>query len=225
MKSIISVLIITVLLCVTIGGCAFSDAVMRDNSRGVLDIDIEKRLADDRNEFLEIPWFSPVSTAFETLEIARDDIIILQSDDEMFEFAIPVFIKPFNKKAKMVMRYSLDKQLNEGNGALIEIHFDMFANDEADYRKLIKEFAQIADRPDLPYSVDDSTIEDAVNRKQPISEISSNECFDETIDRDCSQNFHIVAGDFAPSMDIAQTFENPIAVRVAMWISVYSSKR
>jgi hypothetical protein len=123
------------------------------------------------------------------------------------------------------MRYSLEKQLNEGNGALMEIYFDMFADDEADYRKLIKQFSEIADRPDLPYSVEDSDIENAVKTRRPIDTVSSKECFNETIDRDCSQNFHISAGDFAPGMDIAQMFDNPIAVRVAMWISVYNPKR
>jgi hypothetical protein len=100
-----------------------------------------------------------------------------------------------------------------------------FESIPADYRKLIKQFSEIADRPDLPYSVEDSDIENAVKTRRPIDTVSSKECFNETIDRDCSQNFHISAGDFAPGMDIAQMFDNPIAVRVAMWISVYNPKR
>jgi len=91
-RTITLFLIITAILCLTVSGCALSDAVVGDSPRSVPNIDIEKRLADDRNEFLEIPWFSPVSTAFETLEIARDDIIILRLDDLVFEFAVPVFL-------------------------------------------------------------------------------------------------------------------------------------
>lgn len=223
--TIILILILTISLCLIINGCAFSGPVVGDSSRNIPNIDIEKKLGDDRNEFLDIPWFSPVSKAFETLKITREDIIIIELDDQIFEFALPVSIDPFNRKAKMIMRYSLDEELNEGEGALTEIYFDMFADDEADYEKLIKEFSQIADRPDLPYLVEDSDIEYAVENRQSLGTISSNDCFDETTGRDCSQNLQITAGDFAPSGDIAQTFDNPIAVRVAMWISLYDSKR
>ena len=221
-RSILSIMFIS-LLCMLISGCTPSEAKTSDNSNNtdILTIDIEENLATDRNEFVNVPWFSPLSTAIEAFGIERDDIIIVSSDEGMFTFAVPVYLKTFEQEAKMVLRYSLDQQLNDGNGALIELYFDIFSDDEASYQKLLEKFVEIADRPELPYLIEDGTIEQAAENRMPIGTVSTSEGFDEKLSRDYSQNFHVEAGDFVPNEEIARELGNPIAVRVTIWISVY----
>lgn len=221
-RSMLSIMFIS-LLCILISGCMPSETKTSDNlnNTDILTIDIQENLAADRNEFVNVPWFSSLSIALEAFGIERDDIIIVSSDEEMFVFAVPVYLKTFEQKAKMVFRYSLDQQLNEGNGALIELYFDIFSADEASYQKLLETFVEIVDRSGLPYLVEEGIIEQAAKERRPIGVVSTSKGYNESLSRDYSQNFHVEAGNFVPNEEIARELGNPIAVRVTMWISVY----
>ncbi len=217
-------LTIFLILLLALSGCALAAAdrtSLSNPTDGLPTLDLTLLLAPDRNELVDIPWFSAPSAVVNSLKIERERIVVLSYDDQAFEFAVPVFVMPFEQQANMVLRFVFDTDLNDGAGALHEVFFDFFAEDEAAYRSLLEQFASLADRPELPFSLKDAEIEQAVSAHRPISSVCSITLMDDDLGRQISHNFHVTAGDFARNDDIAQAFGNPIAVRISLWISVY----
>ncbi|MDW7656648.1 MAG: hypothetical protein SCM11_05670 [Bacillota bacterium] len=220
-KYLISVILI---LLLSLSGCttvASNKTSVQNPADGLLTVDLALLLAKDRNKLVDIPWFSPPSVAVNALKIERERIVVISFDSQAFEFAVPVFVMPFEQRANMVFRFVYDDDLNDGEGALHEVFFDFYADDEDAYRTLLEQFSTLADRPELPFTINDDEIERAVRAHRSISTVSSITLMDEDLDRRTSQNFHVTAGDFARNDDIAQAFGNPIAVRISLWISVY----
>lgn len=187
---------------------------------------LEKMLEDDRNELKAAPWFCSVPQALDAFGLTVQDVAIAELEEgerNTLSLAAPVYLQDFGINAQMELNFHIDDGAISHGPILREVAFNALLPDEEAYRAFLQNFCDIADRPGLPFSADENTIERAVTGRTSFSQGSGGLLlFNETAQRKCWYSMRVAAGDLRDySAGIAESLGHPIAVRLALWVSIW----